>query len=200
MMFEGDVGQRQTKTNTDTAEQHSQKHELKELLNIRQATLWNNKNKYFGYRESLNSCCIFVGRYVFVGQQVGHLLVHQHQFLLRSKHTESTNLCLITERKVTETVSSIYSREDRGIKTFNLGKKTLVFVFSCCMDSAVETHLSGNSMSSMVSGSGTPLVSGSSNTKPPARKAREPAHHSTRQSLLMISNIVHFTSKFIDIV
>lgn len=36
------------------------------------------------------------------------------------------------------------------------------------------TYLSGNSMSSMVSGSGLPLVSGSSSTRPPARKARKP--------------------------
>lgn len=41
-----------------------------------------------------------------------------------------------------------------------------------------DTCLLGNSMSSMVSGRGMPLVSGSSSTKPPARKAREPAQES----------------------
>lgn len=100
-----------------------------------QATLLNSKNKYFGYRKKSNSCWIFVGRYVVVGQQVGHLLVPQHHFLLRSEHTKTTTLCtesphlyLIMERNDQHSIS-VYTEVDTH--TYSFMQKTTFQRASC---------------------------------------------------------------------
>lgn len=87
-------------------------------------------------------------------------------------------MCCVGEKKVSQSVLTIDTITEiwRDLKGFN-------FL------TALTTHFSGNSMSSMVSGSGTPLVSGSSSTKPPARKARNPTQHNSIMHLSFDSHI-----------
>lgn len=63
-----------------------------------------------------------------------------------------------------------------------------MFLVVADVTSAVKSYLSGNSMSSMVSGSGTPLVSGSRRTKPPARNAKHPAENTLNTKKMLFSS------------
>lgn len=156
------------------------------------------RNKYFesdSDRCGLNSCWIFGGRHVVCGQQIEKLLALL--LFLHSEHKTKNMLCM-NFRWIFKSIpwsSSlsvgesnlwrisfchfslvIYTRIYCSTIYFKLKLNTYVSRFEV-LGLAGHSHLSGNSMSSMVSGRGTPLVSGSIKTKTPARKASRPAHN-----------------------